>query len=159
MEDFEQALDKIDYETINILSIDCDEEQFEREIEYGDMIIGEYTFEDFCEQFEHCDTVQTHTFKEKYFVICNGGEKILPYTKGANFGGKYSFSQNDKTYIKNVFRDNLNADCQGVLSYAIGKALHIWILENVAMPSEERNLLEKFIEVCYHDNNCCLKIN
>ncbi len=192
LEDFEQALDKIDYETINILSIDCDEEQFEREIEDGDMIIGDYTFEDFCEQFEHCDTVQTHTFKEKYFIICNEEEKILPYIKGANFGGKYSFEQKDKTYIKNVLlsrlkvtipflvdgvilkdaiinitndnfspnvsRDNLNADCQGVLSYAIGKALHIWILENVAMSSEERNLLEKFIEVCYRDNNCCLKI-
>lgn len=107
LEDFEQALDKIDYETINILSIDCDEEQYEREIEYGDMIIGDYTFEDFCEQFEHCDTVQTHTFISKYFIICNEEEKILPYIKGANFGGKYSFEQKDKTYIKNVLLSRL----------------------------------------------------
>lgn len=193
LEDFEEALDKIDNETINILSIDCDEELIEREIENGDIIIGDYTFEDFCEQFEHCDIVQTHNFKEKYFIICNEGEKVLPYTKGAKFGGKYSFEQKDKTYIKNVLlsrlrvtipflvdgvilkdaiinitndnfspnvsRDSLNTDYQGVLSYAIGKALHIWILENVAISNEERNLLEKFIEVCYHDNNCCLKIN
>lgn len=193
LEDFEQALDKIDYESINILSIDCDKEQFEREIDGGDIIIGDYTFEEFCEQFEHDDMVQTYIFKEKYFIICNEGEKILPYTKGANFGGKYSFEQKDKTYIKNVLlsrlkvtipflvdgiilrdaiinitkddfspnvsRDNLNNDYQEVLSYAIGKALHIWILENVALSNEERNLLEKFIEVCYHDNNCCLKVN
>ena len=62
-------------------------------------------------------------------------------------------------FSPNVSRDNLNTDYQGVLSYAIGKALHIWILENVAISNEERNLLEKFIEVCYNDNNCNIKIN
>lgn len=65
----------------------------------------------------------------------------------------------NEKFSPNVSRDNLNTNYQGVLSYAIGKALHIWILENVAISIEERNLLEKFIEVCYHDNNCCLKIN
>ena len=62
-------------------------------------------------------------------------------------------------FSHNVSRDNLNTDYQRILFYAIGKALHIWILENVAISNEERKLLEKFIEVCYHDNNCCLKIN
>lgn len=191
LEDFEQALDKIDYDIINILPINCDEEPFEIEREVGDIIIGDYTFEDFCEQFEHCDTAHTYTFKEKISVICNTGEKVLPYIKSVNFGGRYSFEQKDKTFIKNVLlsrlkisipflvdgvilkdaiinvnndnfspnvsRDNLNTDCQGILSYAIGKALHLWILENVSMSSEERKLFEEFIEVCYHDDNCCLK--
>ena len=190
LEDFEEALDKIDYDIINILLID-DEPLFEGEIDGYDIIIGDYAFDDFCEQFEHSDSVPTHIFKEKFLVISNKEGKILPYNHDVNFGGNYSFERKDKTYIKNVLlsslkvtipfladgiilkdaiininndnllpnvsRDNLNADHQGVLSFAIGKALHLWILDNVSLSGEERKLLEKFIEVCYHDNNYCLK--
>ena len=191
LEDFEQALDKIDYDIINILPIDYDESLLEGEIDNFDIITGNYDFEDFCEQFEHSDSIPTYIFEEKFFVISNKEGKILPYSHDVNFGGNYSFERKDKTYIKNVLlsslkvtipfladgiilkgaiininndnlspnvsRDNLNADYQGVLSYAIGKALHLWILDNVSLSDEERKLLEKFIEVCYHDNNYCLK--
>lgn len=118
-------------------------------------------------------------------------EKILPYTRNVSFAEKFSFNQNDKTFIKNVFlsrlkitipflvngiilknaiiniknsnfvpnisRNNLNPDYQKILSYAIGKALHLWILDHVSLSIEESTLLKKFIDVCYHDNNLCLK--
>lgn len=192
LEDFEQTLDKIEYDIINIVSNDYNEELIEDLITEDDTIIGDYTFEDFCEQFGHCDKVRTEISKEKFFVIHNEGEIVLPYTKNVIFGERYFYNQNDKTFIKNVLlshfkvtipflvdgvilqnaiininndkfspnvsRDNLSADHQTILSYAIGKALHLWILENVALSNEERNLLKKFIEVCYPDNNWCLKL-
>lgn len=193
LEDFEQALYKIDYEAVNLLLINCYDNQLEGKIEKGDSIIDDYSFENFCNQFKHCYGVPTYAFKENFSAICNEGEKILPYTKNVNFGGRYSFEQKDKTYIKsvllsnlkitvpflvngvrlkdaiininndnvlpNVSRDNLNTDYQGALFYAIGKALHMWILDHVSMSDEERDLLKDFIEVCYPDNNCCLKIS
>lgn len=195
LEDFEQALDKVDYDTINIVPNVYDEEVIENISEdiktEGDTIIGDYEFEDFCGQFEHCDRVYTEIVKEKFCVIYNGGEKVLPYTNNITFKGRYFFEQIDKAYMKNVLlsrlkvtipfladgiilkdaiininnsnflpnvsRDNLNTEHQRILSYAIGKALHLWILENVSLSNEESGLLEKFIEECYSDNNWCLK--
>lgn len=191
LEDFAEALSKIDYESINIFSNDCEQKRYEEEIESGDSIIGEYTFEDFCEQFEHADTCPTYIFKEKFFAVYDEGKKILPYIEDAKFSDKLSFFSNNRTYIKNVLlsqltinlpflidgimlkeaiininnknfspnvsRDNLSVEYQRELSYAIGKALHLWILENVHMSEEERLLLKKFIDECYHEDNCCLK--
>ena len=191
LEDFNEALSKIDYDSINILPLDPDEYLFEDDITYDDAIIGDYTFTDFCEQFGHCYDAQTHTFKENFSVISDNVEKILPYTRNVSFAEKFSFNQNDKTFIKNVFlsrlkitipflvngiilknaiiniknsnfvpnisRNNLNPDYQKILSYAIGKALHLWILDHVSLSIEESTLLKKFIDVCYHDNNLCLK--
>lgn len=191
LEDFDEALSKVDYDTINILPLDPDEYLFEGDITYEDTIIGDYTFMDFCEQFRHCYFLQTYAFKENFSVISDNVEKILPYTRNVSFAEKFSFNQNDKTFIKNVFlsrlkitipflvngiilknaiiniknsnfvpnisRNNLNPDYQKILSYAIGKALHLWILDHVSLSIEESTLLKKFIDVCYHDNNLCLK--
>lgn len=193
LDDFESALDSIDYETINILPFDQDEALYEMDIEQDDTIIGDYTYEDFCEQFEHCNTIQTRTYIEKFSVVRNKGKKILPYFQGSNYRNKHRFGQMEKIYLKNVLlsrlrvtipflvdgvilkdaiinikndnfspnvsRDNLNTNYQEVLSYAIGKALHLWILDHVSLLDEESALLKEFIEVCYHDNNWCIKLS
>ena len=194
LEDFSQALDKISgYDMLNILPIDSSEFLGEEIIKKSnEEIIGQYTFGQLCDEFQHSKHVPTHTFREEFSVISNDkSEKVLPYKKRANFGGRYVFEQKDKVYIKNVLlsklkitipflidgislkdavinirnnnffpnvsRDNINNEMQEMLSYAIGKALHLWILDNISFSVDERKLLENFISYCYPERNCCLK--
>lgn len=63
----------------------------------------------------------------------------------------------NELFVPNVSRDNMNAELTEVLSYAIGKALHLWLLDNVEFSSKERKLVEDFIERCYPNDNFCLK--
>ncbi len=59
-------------------------------------------------------------------------------------------------FIPNVSRNNVKMEQQEMLSYAIGKALHLWIRDNAELTLEHRTLLETFIETKYKDTNCCL---
>ena len=194
LEDYSEALEKIDdYEFINIIPISVDTAIYQEEIS-GDYekIIGDFTYRDFCRKFEHCQYTPIHTFKEKFNVIYSDkGNKILSYSLGTHFGGRYQFGYSDKIYIKNVLlsqlninipflvdgivlksavininnnhffpnvsRNNISTENQEALSYAIGKALHLWILDNVPLSDEEKILLNNFILKCYPNKNCCLK--
>ncbi len=59
--------------------------------------------------------------------------------------------------IPNVSRNNISKQQNLDLAYAIGKAIHLWVLENVAFSEEERTLIRNFINTCYSDDNFCLK--
>ena len=63
------------------------------------------------------------------------------------------FNIKSKTIIPNVSRNNVEKPDAEEFSYAIGKALHLWVLDNVKLDLDEKELLQKFIEVCYKDNN------
>ncbi len=194
LEDFNQALYKInDYDMFNIMPVNsyiCLSENLYENRE--ECIIGNYTFDEFCDKFEHSKNIPTHTFYEDFKVIvAEESEKVLPYVQRVGFGGRYSFEVKDRVYIKNVLlsqlkitipylvdgitlknavvniknnnffpnvsRDSVNKEMQEKLSYAIGKALHLWILDNTRLSSEERTLLKNFIEQCYSEQNFCLK--
>lgn len=60
-------------------------------------------------------------------------------------------------FVPNVSRNNINNAQREKLSYAIGKALHLWIRDNVSFAPEEKELLDLFIESKYSETNSCLK--
>lgn len=63
------------------------------------------------------------------------------------------FNIKNKAIIPNVSRNNVQKNDAERFSYAIGKAIHLWVLENVKLDPSEKNLLNKFISTCYPDNN------
>jgi molecular chaperone HtpG len=56
-----------------------------------------------------------------------------------------------------VSRNNISEQQGKELSYAIGKAMHMWIYENGNLDIEEKELLKKFIFTCYPEDNSLLK--
>lgn len=64
----------------------------------------------------------------------------------------------NKNIIPNVSRNNINANENKDFSYAVGKALHLWLLDNAYLTDEENGLIRKFIETYYSHNNCFLVI-
>lgn len=59
--------------------------------------------------------------------------------------------------LPNVSRNNVKVMQQEILSYAIGKAIHMWIYDNVSLTLEQKELLNSFILTKYGGTNCCLK--
>ena len=192
LEDFEEALGKVNYENANIIATDTslynDSELIDSR---HDCIVGDYTLSDFRGQVGHSYHAPTYTFLEEKRVIQGAGDKILPYNTEIGFHGKYSFEYTDYLYIKNVLisnarikipflvegielkglivnvtnkriipnvsRNNISEQQGKSLSYAIGKALHIWIYENGSLDAEEKALLKAFILKCYQEDNSLLK--
>lgn len=63
------------------------------------------------------------------------------------------FNIKNKAIVPNVSRNNVQKNDAEKFSYAIGKAIHLWVLDNVKLDPSERILLSKFISTCYSDNN------
>lgn len=188
LEDFDEVLNKLDnVDFINIFSIEeplsiyvgkCDS--------YNDKIIGEFTFDDLCNEFGHCADSPTYVKEEEIYIISNNSEIILSYEKKKGFGS-YSWTRTDKMFIKNVLvsdfaislpylieginvksalfniknksvipnvaRNNVSRADSDKISYAIGKALHLWVLDNVELSSNERDLIKIFIDNYYSEWN------
>lgn len=60
-------------------------------------------------------------------------------------------------FFPTVSRDNISSEMQEILGYAIGKALHLWILDHAELTAEQRSLLRDFIKTCYPEGNSCLR--
>ena len=60
-------------------------------------------------------------------------------------------------FVPNVSRNNVKSSQQEILSYAIGKAIHMWIYDNASLTLEQKELLNSFILTKYGETNCCLK--
>ncbi|CDW99969.1 Molecular chaperone, HSP90 [Desulfitobacterium hafniense] len=192
LEDFEAALEKINYENANIITIDTSLYNDSELIDSSyDRIVGDFTLSDFRGQAGHSRNAPTYTFLEEKKVIHGSGDKILPYEADIGFQGRYSFEYTDYLYIKNVLisnarikipflvegielkglvvnvtnkkiipnvsRNNISEQQGKSLSYAIGKALHMWIYENGSFDAEEKSLLKAFIITCYPEDNSLLK--
>ena len=56
-----------------------------------------------------------------------------------------------------VSRNDISLEEQEKLSYAIGKAVHLWIRDNVSLTPEQKDLLDLFIETKYGETNLFLK--
>ena len=63
------------------------------------------------------------------------------------------FNIKNKAIIPNVSRNNVQRGDAEKFSYAVGKAIHLWVLDNVKLEPSERVLLNKFISKCYSENN------
>lgn len=188
LEDFDEALDRIDnVDMVNIFCVDFSEYSNGGEIHTGDYIVGDFFYEDFCENFDHDDETNTYIYLKEQKVIQTSSSKILPIEFGVKLSPIYSFSSNDKIFIKNVYipqlkitipyllsgikikkalfnifnkniipnvsRNNVSEIASKDFSYAIGKALHLWLLDNASLTNEEKGLIRKFVETYYSGSN------
>lgn len=193
LNDYDEALNKLgNYESINIW-VDQDESDyilspFEETTGY---IVGEYTVENFSEEFQHAFEIPVYANLVEQGIIVGEPDEVLPYNEECTFTGKYIWENTDACYMKNVLlsalriripyladgitlkgavinifnekfipnvsRNNVNISQQEALSYAIGKAIHLWIRDNAKLTLEQKRLLDIFIETKYKDTNYCLK--
>ncbi|HYF81732.1 MAG TPA: ATP-binding protein [Clostridia bacterium] len=63
------------------------------------------------------------------------------------------FNIKNKAIIPNVSRNNVQKLDAEKFSYAVGKATHLWVLDNVKLNSSDKILLRKFIDKCYSETN------
>lgn len=59
----------------------------------------------------------------------------------------------NKLVIPNVARNNVSKSDLDKISYAIGKALHLWILDNVKLSLNEKDLIKIFVNKHYSETN------
>lgn len=103
LEDFEAALEKIDYEYANFIAKNITLYNSSGLIDdKDDCIVGDYTLQDFRHQVGHSYHAPTYISLKEQRVIQGDGNKILPYNIDIGFPGKYSFEHLDYIYIKNV---------------------------------------------------------
>lgn len=191
LDDFDEALSKINYDIAYILAMD-DSLYYESNLidENNDYIVGDYTLKQFRNQIGHSTHVPTCVNLEEQRIIQGEGNKVLPYNVDVGFAGKYYFDHTDSIYIKNVLiskaklkipflikgiqlqgailniqnkdiipnisRNDISEQQNKEISYAVGKALHLWIYENGNFDQEEKLLIKKFIQTCYPKSNNCL---
>lgn len=185
IDDFDQTLSMLDdYDVYNIIPTDSGVVMRRGIMEGSEELIGNYSFEMFCEDLEHDDSIPTKTdIKVFQVVLDEESECILPFKVNVGFGSSYPFEAKDQVYLKsillphlkiilpyladgvilknaviniednsfypNVSRDRIGKDLEEKLCYAIGKALHMWLLDNLDLSFKERKLLKKFITTYY----------
>ena len=184
-DDFDQTLSMLDeYDVYNIIPTDSGVVMRRGIMEGSEDLIGNYSFEMFCEDLEHDDSIPTKTdIKVFQVVLDEESECILPFKSNVGFGSRYPFEAKDQVYLKsillpnlkiilpyladgvilknaviniednsfypNVSRDRIGKDLEEKLCYTIGKALHMWLLDNLDLSFEQRKLLNKFIATYY----------
>ena len=185
IDDFDQTLSMLDdYDVYNIIPTDSGVVMRRGIMQGSEDLIGNYSFEMFCEDLEHDDSIPTKTdIKVFQVVLDEESECILPFKANVGFGSRYPFEAKDQVYLKsillpnlkiilpyladgvilknaviniednsfypNVSRDRIGKDLEEKLCYAIGKALHMWLLDNLDLSFEQRKLLNKFIATYY----------
>lgn len=188
--DYEDALDRIEYEMINIWSAGI-LPQKGLLTEPEETIIGEYTVNDLIKQFDYSDEAPVSINVIEQDVVTGNSDMVLPYLKRGRFTDPYGWGKRGICYIKNVLlselniiipylidglilremvvnilnpqfvpnvaRNNISGEQQEQLSYAIGKALHLWIRDHVELSDRQKDLLDEFIRIKYGETNFCLK--
>ncbi len=185
IDDFDQTLSMLDdYDVYNIIPTDSGVVMRRGIMEGSEDLIGNYSFEMFCEDLEHDGSIPTKTdIKVFQVVLDEESECILPFKANVGFGSRYPFEAKDQVYLKsillpnlkiilpyladgvilknaviniednsfypNVSRDRMGKDLEEKLCYTIGKALHMWLLDNWDLSFEQRKLLNKFIATYY----------
>lgn len=185
IDDFDQTLSMLDdYDVYNIIPTESGVVMRRGIMEGREDLIGNYSFEMFCEDLEHDDSIPTKTDIKVYQVVLDEeSECILPFKANVGFGFRYPFEAKDQVYLKgillpnlkiilpyladgvvlknaviniednsfypNVSRDRIGKDLEEKLCYAIGKALHMWLLDNLDLSFEQRKLWNKFIATYY----------
>lgn len=106
--------------------------------------IGEYIFN--CPDKVYCKD-----------VLVKNAKLEIPYLlNGFNVTNVVINSKN-RYLLPNVTRNDFSNDLKKDLSYAVGKALHLWVLANVKLDFEEKNLIEKFLNQNYYEPSKYLK--
>jgi hypothetical protein len=85
------------------------------------------------------------------------GLEIPFLIEGINIEG-FIFNITNKKAVPNVSRTDIGTDVLEEISYAIGKALHLWIYNNVDLSYKQKELVKKFIDINYSKLNEFLKV-
>lgn len=192
LDDFGEALEKIDYENANIIAHDTSLFNESKLLDCSsDYVVDCCSLDDFRSEVGHSQVAPTYGYIEEKTVIQGSGEKLLPYVSDKLFGGKYAFQSTDLLYIKNVLissahlkipflaegielkglvvnvvskkivpnvsRNNINEAQIQALSYAVGKAIHMWICNEGDLEAEEESLMKALINKCYPNKSEYLK--
>lgn len=64
----------------------------------------------------------------------------------------------NQEFVPNVSRNNVSVVQQKKLSYAIGKAIHLWIRDHAELSIEQKALLDVFIDTKYKETNSYLRL-
>ena len=90
-------------------------------------------------------------------VLISGAHVKIPFlAEGIELKGLV-INVTSKKVIPNVSRNNISEEQNQALSYAIGKALHMWIYEKGNLETEEKELMRTFIQQCYPEKSDYLK--
>lgn len=140
LEDFDEALRKIDYEDANIIAADTFLYHSSELLTHGyDYIIGEYPLSKFRSEVRHAPHLPTYTYLEEKKVIEGNGEKILPYHTNVFFLGEYSFERTDYLYIKNVLISRAHLKIPFLAEGIELKRLVINVTSKKVIPNVSRN--------------------
>ena len=90
-------------------------------------------------------------------ILVSEARLKIPFVADGLHLKKAVFNIMNKNFVPNVSRNNFSETLKQDLSYAIGKALHLWILEHGNISTEEKELIRSFIKECYPKDNYCLK--
>ncbi len=99
-------------------------------------------------------------FGRKDQIIYNKSVRVsdamvtIPFMVGGLYIDGMAINVNDSDIVPNVSRNNFNSDDMNEISYAIGKAIHLWILENKESVYDigKIELVKKFIDQFYSRN-------
>lgn len=86
-------------------------------------------------------------------ILVSNAHLTFPYFLNNLSINKVVLNSKNKDLIPNVTRNDFSNQMKKELSYAIGKAIHMWILDNHDLSVEERDLIALFIKKYYSDEN------
>lgn len=86
-------------------------------------------------------------------ILVSNAHLSIPYLLNDFKIRKVVMNSKHKDLIPNVTRNDFSEDMLNDLSYAVGKALHMWILDNQELNSEEKKLIELFVKKYYSKEN------
>lgn len=140
LEDFEEALAKINYDIASIISADTSLYNVSELIDRAnERIVGDYTLSDFRRQVGHSSNAPTYTFLEKKMVIQGSSDKVLPYTTNVGFHGRYYFDSTDYLYIKNVLISRAQIKIPFLVEGVELKGIVVNVTNNKIIPNVSRN--------------------
>lgn len=103
--------------------------------------------------------INRHTFWESTDevyckdILVSNAHLTFPYFLNSLIVNKLVLNSKHKDLIPDVTRNDFSNEMKKELSYAIGKAIHMWILDTQDLIVEERDLIELFIKKYYSDDN------
>lgn len=71
---------------------------------------------------------------------------------------EFVFNITNRNVIPNVSRTDISADVLKEMSYAIGKAMHLWICDTADLSHIQKELIKEFININYGENNTFIKM-
>ena len=90
-------------------------------------------------------------------VLVSNAHLIIPYILKNLKIDKLVINSKHKNLVPDVTRNDFSNLLKEKVSYAIGKSIHLWIIDNIELNSEEKELIKNYIDKFYSEENEFLK--